>query len=169
MHAWSNMLPSAQDKRKYSKNNQPDKTCQRQVMILEWDSALGQHLWENEVCAANFNNERFKFLTIASNSFHLSLLKASFNKITWPVLCKQKQLVFTLKCCLQTTGSRYSSLDILTSQHFSPYHKRKRRIGITLRKEHFRHWAKFWKTESRTCVSRSDYYKAIRTSHLNVR
>ena len=61
------------------------------------DSAIGQHLLDNEQCAANYNNKRFKILAVARNSFHLCLLEATFIKTKHPVLCKQKEFVYTLK------------------------------------------------------------------------
>ena len=61
------------------------------------DSAIGQHLLDNEQCAANYNDKRFKILAVARNSFHLCLLEATFIKTKHPVLCKQKEFVYTLK------------------------------------------------------------------------
>ena len=61
------------------------------------DSAIGQHLLDNEQCAANYNDKRFKILAVARNSFHLCLLEATFIKTKHPVLCKQKEFVYALK------------------------------------------------------------------------
>ena len=43
------------------------------------------------------NDKRFKILAVARNSFHLCLLEATFIKTRHPVLCKQKEFVYTLK------------------------------------------------------------------------
>ena len=61
------------------------------------DTAIGQHLLNNKQCAANYNDKRFKILAGARNSFHLCLLEANFIKTRHPVLCKQKEFVYTLK------------------------------------------------------------------------
>ena len=67
------------------------------VTIADCDSAIGQHLLDNEQCAAKYNDKRFKILAVARNSFHLCLLEATFIKTKHPVLCKQKEFVYTLK------------------------------------------------------------------------
>ena len=77
--------------------NQPGRTCKRQSTVSECDSAIGQHLLENRRCAANYNEKQFKILATARNSFHLSLLEAAFIKTKRPILCRQKEFVYTLK------------------------------------------------------------------------
>ena len=61
------------------------------------DSAISQHLFDNDQCALNCDNERFSILAAARSSFHLILLKAAYSKTRRPMLCRQKQFVYTLK------------------------------------------------------------------------
>ena len=72
-------------------------SCKLKRNNPDCDSAIGQHLLDNEQCAANYNDKRFKILAVARNSFHLCLLEATFIKTKHPVLCKQKEFVYTLK------------------------------------------------------------------------
>ena len=77
--------------------SQPGRSCKLKRNNPDCDSAIGQHLLDNEQCAANYNDKRFKILAVARNSFHLCLLEATFIKTKHPVLCKQKEFVYTLK------------------------------------------------------------------------
>ena len=61
------------------------------------DSAIGQHLLDNDRCALNYDDERFSILAAARSSFHLNLLEATYIKTRRPVLCRQKEFVYTLK------------------------------------------------------------------------
>ena len=61
------------------------------------ESAIGQHLLENDQCALNYDNKRFSILAAARNSFHLNLLVAAYIKTQRPVLCRQKEFVYTLE------------------------------------------------------------------------
>ena len=61
------------------------------------DSAIGQHFLDNEQCALNYDNKWFSVLAAAHSSFHINLLEAAYIKTKCPVLCKQKEFVYTLK------------------------------------------------------------------------
>ena len=80
-----------------SQRSQPERSCKRQRTMPECDSAIGQHLLQNEQCAANYSDKKFKILATARNSFQLSLLEVAYIKTTRPVLCRQKEFVYTLK------------------------------------------------------------------------
>ena len=80
-----------------SQRVQPNRTCKRKQPTPECDSAIGQHLLENDQCAANYNDDQFSFLDTARSPFHLGLLEASYIKVRRPNLCKQKEFVCTLK------------------------------------------------------------------------
>ena len=86
-----------QQQAKRPTRSQPGKSCKLKRNNPDCDSAIGQHLLDNEQCPANYNDKRFKILAVARNSFHLCLLEATFIKIKHPVLCKQKEFVYTLK------------------------------------------------------------------------
>ena len=61
------------------------------------DSAIGQHLLDNDQCALNYDNKRFSILATARSSFHLNVLEAAYIKTRGLVLCRQKEFVYTLK------------------------------------------------------------------------
>ena len=86
-----------QQQAKRPTRSQPGRSCKLKRNNPDCDSAIGQHLLDNEQCAANYNDKRFKILAVARNSFHLCLLEATFIKTKHPVLCKQKEFVYTLK------------------------------------------------------------------------
>ena len=80
-----------------SQRVQPNQTCRRKQPAPECDSAIGQHLLENDQCAANYNDDQFSILDTARSLFHLSLLEVSYITVRRPNLCKQKEFVYTLK------------------------------------------------------------------------
>ena len=86
-----------QQQAKRPTRSQPGRSCKLKHNNPDCDSAIGQHLLDNEQCAANYNDKCFKILAVAHNSFHLCLLEATFIKTKHPVLCKQKEFVYTLK------------------------------------------------------------------------
>ena len=82
-----------QQQAKRPTRSQPGRSCKLKRNNPDCDSTIGQHLLDNEQCAANYNDKRFKILAVARNSFHLCLLEATFIKTRHPVLCKQKEFV----------------------------------------------------------------------------
>ena len=78
---------------------QPNRACKRKQPTPECDSAIGQHLLENDQCGANYNDDQFAILDTARSPFLLSLLEASYSyiKVRRPNLCKQKEFVYVLK------------------------------------------------------------------------
>ena len=52
----------------------PNRTCKRKQSAPECDSAIGQHLLENDQCAANYNDDQFSILDTARSLFHVSLV-----------------------------------------------------------------------------------------------
>ena len=61
------------------------------------ESAIGQHLLDNAQCALHYSNEKFSILARGRSSFHLSALEATFIKSLNPLLCKQKEFIYSLK------------------------------------------------------------------------
>ena len=60
-------------------------------------SSIGQHLLDNTQCALHYSKENFFILAQGCSSFHLSALDATFIKSLNPLLCKQKEFVYSLK------------------------------------------------------------------------
>ena len=74
----------------------PHRSCKRNDTKMDCDSASGQYLFENGQCALNHDNKRFSILATARSFFHLNLLEAAYLKTQRPVLCRQKEFVYTL-------------------------------------------------------------------------
>ena len=79
------------------RRSQPHRSCKRTDHKPGCDSANGQHLLDNDECALNFDNKRFFVLATARSSFQLNLLQAAYINTRCPVLCRQKEFVYTLK------------------------------------------------------------------------
>ena len=75
--------------------SQPHRSCKQTDTKPDCDSAIGQHL--NDRCTLNYDDKRFSILAAARSSFHLNLSEATYIKTQRPVLCRQKQFVYTLK------------------------------------------------------------------------
>ena len=69
------------------KNNNPKMTC---------TSAKGQHLVTNAECAKTYTADNFRIIGQGRSSFHLSVLESVYIKTQNPVLCKQKEFIFSL-------------------------------------------------------------------------
>ena len=61
------------------------------------DSAIGKHLMDNQLCALDYNNDRFCVLFNGRFSFHLSALEATLIRTLQRNLCRQKKFAFSLK------------------------------------------------------------------------
>ena len=55
------------------------------------ESAIGQHLLDNSMCAKNYSNGKFIICLFGRLSFHLSALEAVNIKSCKPNLCHQKE------------------------------------------------------------------------------
>ena len=78
-----------------SQRSQPKRACKKTKSTPECDSAIGQHLLENDQCAANYNKSHFSILDTARSIFHLKLLEATYIRLRRPNLCRQKEFVYT--------------------------------------------------------------------------
>ena len=79
------------------RRSQPHRSYKRNDTKPDCDSAIGQHLLENDQCTLNYDNKRFSILATARSSFHLDLIEAAYIKTQRPALCKQKEFVYVLK------------------------------------------------------------------------
>ena len=78
------------------RRSQQQRSWKRNDTKPDCNSAIGQHILENDQCALNYDNKRFSILA-ARSSFHLNLLEAAYIKTQHPVLCRQKEFVYALK------------------------------------------------------------------------
>ena len=56
-----------------------------------------QHLTTNPECAKTYTDDNFRIIGQARSSFHLGVLESVYIKTQNPVLCRQKEFVFSLK------------------------------------------------------------------------
>ena len=74
------------------------RSCKANIRPQQFhESSIGQHLLDNAQCALHYNNEKFSILARGRSSFHLSALEATFIKFLKPLLCKQKEFVYSWK------------------------------------------------------------------------
>ena len=90
------LVPKWLGQRTGSQRIQPDRAGKKKQFSPECNAAIGQHLLENDQCAANYNEDQFSILDTARSRFHLTLLEASYIRVQRPNLCKQKEFVYTL-------------------------------------------------------------------------
>ena len=107
----------------HPRRSQPHRSCKRTDTKPDCDSAIGQHLLDNDRCALNYDDKQFSILAAARSSFHLKHLEATYIKTRRPVLCRQKEFVFTLKLFRQSRRSCLASycafFDILLLRNLS--------------------------------------------------
>ena len=65
--------------------------------IVYCDSAIRQHLLENEECAKHYNDAHFSTLATAISLFHLSVLEATNINSLQSILCRQKEFAYSLQ------------------------------------------------------------------------
>ena len=77
----------------------PHRACKAKLppKTVSSDSAIGQHLLQNNECASNYAMNRLSILAKGRSQFHLSALEATFIKTTNPILCRQKEFIYSLK------------------------------------------------------------------------
>ena len=78
--------------------NLPNRECKiTNSPTVYSDSAIVQHLLENEECAKHYNDAQFSILATARSSFHLSVLEVTYINSLQPILCRQKEFVYSLQ------------------------------------------------------------------------
>ena len=75
---------------------QTPRMCKKNNSNINCESAIGQHLIANPECAKTYTDENFRIIGQARPSFHLSVLESVYIKTQNPVLCRQKEFVFSL-------------------------------------------------------------------------
>ena len=76
---------------------QPPRMCKNISSNINCESAIGQHLITNPECAKTYTGDNFRIIGQARSSFHLGVLESVYIKTQIPVLCRQKEFVFSLK------------------------------------------------------------------------
>jgi len=78
----------------------PKRNCKEKINTtkpLQCDSAIGLHLLQNKQCASIYNDQQFSILARARSAFCLSALEATYIKTLKPILCRQKEFVYSLQ------------------------------------------------------------------------
>ena len=78
---------------------QPERKCKIRFITTQQQcvSAMGFHLTQNPECVTQYSNDQFSILAKARSMFHLSVLEATYIKISKPILCRQKEFVYLLQ------------------------------------------------------------------------
>ena len=89
-------IPTSIRKKNTTIREQPPPMCKNSNSKMKSDSAIAQHLIENPECAKTYSDDNFRIIGQARSSFHLSVLESVYIKTQNPVLCKQKEFIFSL-------------------------------------------------------------------------
>ena len=76
---------------------QPNRQKKASISTPYCDSAIGNHLLENQNCAALYNQNQFSIISTARSDFHLAVLESIHITLSQPDLCRQKDFVYSLK------------------------------------------------------------------------
>ena len=89
-------VPTSIRKNSSTVREQPPGMCKNISSKINCESAIGQHLLMNPECAKTNTDDNFRIIRQARSSFHLSVLESVYIKTQNPVLCKQKDVLFSL-------------------------------------------------------------------------
>ena len=85
------------------RRSQSHRSCKRNNITPDCDSAIGQYLLDNDQCALNHDNKRFSILAAARSSFNLNLLEAVISRPGARFYANRKSL-FTLSNTFDNRG-----------------------------------------------------------------
>ena len=60
-------------------------------------SVIGLHLMQTPKYTTKYSNDQFSILAEARPMYHLSVLEATYIKISKPIFCRQKEFVYSLR------------------------------------------------------------------------
>ena len=90
-------VPTSIRKKSSTVREQPPPMCKNISSKINCESAIGQHLITNPECAKTYTDDNFRIIGQARSSFYLGVLESVYRKSRNPVLCRQKEFVFSLK------------------------------------------------------------------------
>ena len=97
-------VPTSIRKKITTVREQPPRMCKNISSKVNCESAIGQHLATNPEGAKTYTHDNFRIIGHAGSSFHLGVLGSVYIKTQNPVLCRQKQFVFSLNCQYPNLG-----------------------------------------------------------------
>ena len=86
---------------------QPPRMCKNNNSKINCESAIGKYLITNPECAKTYTEDNFRIIGQTRSSFHLSVFESVYIKTQNPVLCRQKEFVFSLKLFNYTMVNRF--------------------------------------------------------------
>ena len=89
-------VPTSFRKKSNTVRKQPPRICKNNKSKINCESAIGQHLIANPDCSKTNKDDNFRFIGQERSSFHLSVLESVYIKTQNPVLCRQREFVFSL-------------------------------------------------------------------------
>ena len=89
-------VPTSIRKKSNTLREQPPRLCKNNNSKINCKSAMEQHLLTNPECAKTYTDDNFRIIGQARSSFHLSVLESAYIKNQNPVLCKQKDFLFSI-------------------------------------------------------------------------
>ena len=90
-------VPTSIRKKSSTVREQPPRMCKNISSKIDCESAIEQHLITNPECAKTYTDDNFRIIAQARSSFYLGVLESVYIKTQNPVLCRQKEFVFSLK------------------------------------------------------------------------
>ena len=90
-------VPTRIRKKGSTVREQPPRMCKNISCKITCESAIGQHLITNQDCTKTYNDDNFQIFCQARLSFDFGVLESVYIKNKNPVLCRQKEFVFSLK------------------------------------------------------------------------
>ena len=90
-------VPTSIWKKSSTVREQPHRMCKNITSKVDCESAIAQHLITNPECAKTYTDDNLRTIGQARSSFHLGVLGSVYIKTQNPVLCRQKEIVFSLK------------------------------------------------------------------------
>ena len=89
-------VPRSIRKKSNTVREQPPRLCKTNNFKINCETSIGQHLITNPECAKTYTEENFRIIRQARSPVHLSVLESVYIKTQNPVLCKQKDFIFSL-------------------------------------------------------------------------
>ena len=80
-------VPSNIRNKTHPLREQPPRSCKSIITTKTCNSAIGQHLLENQDCSKNYNGDMFRIIGRARSSFHLAVLESIYISTKKPLLC----------------------------------------------------------------------------------
>ena len=88
-------VPTSIRKKSNTVREQSPRICKKNNSKINCESAIGQHLIANPACPKTCKDDNFWIIWQARSSFHSSVLESVYIKTQNPVLCRQKEFVFS--------------------------------------------------------------------------